>query len=333
MLTDCRSQLPKSLDSNKEIFEEKKNCIDTIILLLAGDSVMEDFEGLSVEELPDLPEVDLHVKCNEFNALIVVTDDETKAENSFLNEYPPSTVIKKNRERHQDKIRGIVYKETPVKGSAKGKPKRRPWAYYITDSNIVNFIEDGNVARKWNIDTFVLRDLHTNFKVAKKVLYHATMEDAIRTKEKFISDLEALLENRATQEQRAFLLSNSKTKYQEGLADSKLSHFDYRLKVFMEVLRDPQHQETILERAKEFITNVKSPRVNMETEAASTSDVAPRSKRTKYAINYVHISRSSPTLEEDVIDLLWSMRSIASVLFNLTLLCAVWGSFVIYACA
>ena len=135
---------------------------------------------------------------------------------------------------------------------------------------------------RWNIDTFVLRELHSEFKVAKKTWYHATQEDAMRTLEIFVSCFEAILTSIATQEQRAFLLSNSKKSYREDIADSELSLFDYRLKVFMEVLRDPQHQETMLERAKEFLINVKknrsSPRIVFSSSKIDHENDCPSKK-------------------------------------------------------
>ena len=325
MLTGYQLQSPRGFYVDQEILEEKQDGIDSFYEFLAVDEI-EDLQIVRLNSMENPSENDAK-HCEENNedsfveeiyALVKDGVEEAKVESNLLNEQD-----QKPRERHQKKVCGIVYEETLVNSSAreKLKPKPKPWAYYVTDSDIINFIKAGNVSRKWNIDTFVLRELHRDFKVAKKVLYHATMEDAIKTREKFISDLKALLENRATQEQRASLLSNSKATYKEGLADSKLSHFDYRLKVFMEVLRDPQQKETLLLKAKEFISdatrrrkrrslkrerdakeaatnskkNIKSPHVKMETEAPPSDDASLRRKRANVAIDYVGVSRSSPT--------------------------------------
>ena len=180
---------------------------------------------------------------------------------------------------------GIVYKEIPMNSATLEKLK--PWAYYVTDSDIMRYIQDCNLNGKWNIDTFVLRELQRYFKAAKIVLYHTTEEDAVKTKEKFISSLEAILEKKSLLK-RLFLLLNSNTLYKEGIADSKLSQSHNRLKVFMEALLDPQHMESIL---KEFIINVKKNRKNifssslidqesliMMREAHSTEDIFTRKK-------------------------------------------------------
>ena len=362
-LPDCQLLAPQGFcDLDQGVFEEKQDDIYEAYAFLAEDSSLmgdEDFDDMSLDDevayffseshrffepnnLLGFTHTDIHHReeeCDENSEYEPrqASIEEAGMESHLVSENSPTASVYKPRVRHQNKICGIVYKEVPENSTAVEKPK--PWAYYVTDSDIINFIKEGNVRHKWNIDTFVLRDLHKEFKVAKKVLYHKTEEDAIRTNEKFISYLISLLEKNSTLEQRAFLLSNSKTTYREDIADSKLSHFDYRLKVFMEVLRDPQHQETMLLKAKEFINkakkNRKSPRAKMETEASPTNDVTPpQSKKIRHSINYVRISRSSSSsCEEDVSDLLWSTRSITSVLFNLTLLCAVWGSFVMYVSA
>ena len=354
-LQDCQALGPHGdYDVDQGIFEVKKDDKYSAHSCLVADNstIMDDeefdkffdddaigflLESQSMNDTSDLPGFydDIDLWEEEGDRFIANWPRRTNVIAAGMENYSQTISVCNHRVRHRNKICGIVYKEIPKNTASVEKPKPKPWAYYVTDSDIINFIAYCNVNLKWNINTFVLRDLHKDFKVAKKVLYHATMEDAIRTKEKFISCLEATLENRATQEQRAFLLSNSKTKYQEGIVDSKLSHFDYRLKVFMEVLRDPQQQEALLLKAKEFIRNPKknrkSPRVNMETDEPPTNDVAPRRKRTNSAIRFVRISRSSPSCQEDVFGLLWSARSVASVLFNLTLLCAVWGSFVMYS--
>ena len=212
-------------------------------------------------------------KISKMNIVIELYDYKKKLNNHLSSNYVPHNFVKVAttgeeelrfqeveklkigiaRKRIQRKLLGIVYEEF----SAKNKGKSKRWAYYVTDLDIVRYIQHGNENHKWRIDTSVLLELRKEFKAAKKVLHHATMEDAIRTSEEFISCLEAILTSIATPEQRAFVLSNSKTRYCEDIPDSKLSHFDYRLKLFMGVLRDPQHQETMLERAKEFIINVK----------------------------------------------------------------------------